>query len=104
MKNVVIVPSRPAIRFPVQGFPPLEGWAVRLLIDIPDADYKKGYWMSRWSNSPAVREFAFEAESHMVFNVEADAKAVSDYLRNEAEIGTEVVKIGNPHIPAQSGS
>lgn len=96
MKNVVVVPARPAIRFPVHGLPPLQGWAVRLLIDIPDADYKQGYWMSRWSKGPNAIEFAFEAGLEMVFNAEVDAKKISAYLRSEGEIETEVVKIGNP--------
>ena len=100
MKNVMIVPTRPSIRIPIHGAPPLQGWALKLLMDIPVANYKKGYWMSRWSSDTEAKEFAFESGLHMVFNTEDDAKKVSAFLRSEGEIETDVVKIGDPPTAA----
>jgi len=93
MKNCVVVPSRPVIRFPIQGMPPLNGWAVRLSVDIEEAEYKAGYWMSRWVENAEGAEFAFEAKLQMVFNQEAGAATVSNRLTEGADLATEVVRI-----------
>lgn len=98
MKNIHFVQHRPVARIPWHGAPPLEGWAVRLLQDIPDGDYKKGYWMDHWTEirSQGEVDFGFEPELYMVFAEEKGAHYVRDFLRTDADIETEVVKIGNP--------
>lgn len=82
------------MRVRMDGFPPLRGWAVRLLMDVPDFGYQKGYWMAKWWVGPENVEFTFEAELHMTFSSEDYAKAVSEGLR-KVEMETEVVKVGN---------
>ena len=71
----------------------MKGWTVKLLEDIPQAEYKKGYWLSSWLDGPQKREFEFAEGLYIAFNTEADARRVSGYLRDEGEIETEVVKV-----------
>jgi hypothetical protein len=59
MKNVVIEETGPAIKIPMGFLPPLQGWTLRLLEDLPRVDFKKGQWMSSWE--PESREFAGRA-------------------------------------------
>ena len=94
MKNCAVVASRPFARIKFPDAPPLQGWGVRLLEDIPDAEYKKGDWMSQWFPNTNGVDFKFENELHMVFNLEKAAVNASDRLREGAEISTEVVKVG----------
>jgi hypothetical protein len=97
MKNVSVEQRGPVIKIPMTFLPPLQGWTLRLLEDLPQADFKKGQWMSNWQpdGEGGVR-FAFGPERHLVFNSEAQAKNICEALRNNAEIETEVVKIGDP--------
>jgi hypothetical protein len=98
MKNVHFVQNRPFIRIPMHGAPPLTGWAIRLLQDIPEGDFKEGYWMDHWTEvqSQGQIDFQFTPELYMVFTEEAKARHICDFLRSEAAIETAVVKIGNP--------
>lgn len=50
--------------------------------------------MSKWQEHANTVDFAFEAELHMAFNEEGVARKISDLLREDAEIWTNVVKIG----------
>lgn len=99
MKNVHFKDHRPVMRIPLQGAPPLSGWAIRLLQDIPEAGSKKDYWMDHWTElqTQGQVDFGFEPELYMAFQREADAARIRDFLRTDAEIETEVVKVGNPH-------
>jgi hypothetical protein len=97
MKNVFIEETGPVIKIPMNFLPPLQGWALRLLQDIPEAGFKRGYWISHWVPEPDRGvSFRFGPEMHLVFNSEAQAKEICDELRVKTEVETEVVKIGNP--------
>jgi|GEM_PF-4203098 len=94
-KNVeeVVLPI-PSFRVPIEGMPPLRGWAVKYVSGM-GPDYKPGYWLSRWHINAAEHEvlFTFEAALHMCFNQEPGAVAAAEALR-KYDIETEVVKIG----------
>jgi hypothetical protein len=100
MKNVKIAPpsGMRGLSIPIPGAPPPHGWAVKLVQDLPDANYKHGYWMATWQKTPESWKFSFDPAPNMafVFSTEPDAKKVSDFLRKQGEIETEVVKVGNP--------
>jgi hypothetical protein len=94
MKNVEFAPARPAFRVPIDGLPPLSGWAVQYVSGMEsETGIKQGYWLSNWNATGEAAYFGFQAGLHMCFNEERDAIAVSEALRNEAEIETRVVKI-----------
>ena len=96
MKNVEVVHSKGmgAWRVPIQGMPPLKGWAVQYLSGM-GPDIEEGFWLSFWRVNAARDEatFNFEPGLHMCYTEEADAIAISDALRKIAEIETRVVKI-----------
>jgi hypothetical protein len=95
MKNVEVIHSeRGAWRVPIHGMPPLSGWAVQHVSGM-EPEIKEGYWLSQWQTNSArdTATFNFEPGLHMCFNEEKDAIAVSNALRENAEIETRVVKI-----------
>jgi hypothetical protein len=95
MKNVEVIHSTAsAWRIPIQGLPPLRGWAVQYVSGM-DAAIKAGYWLSFWRVNSArdSATFSFEAGLHMCFDGETEANAISDALRRFAEIETRVVEI-----------
>lgn len=94
MKNAYVVSRMPTLRFPIPNAPPLQGWAIRLLDDIPEGGCKKGYWMGHWSEVQNHVDFGFEPELSMAFIKEADARRICDELRTTTELETEVIKIG----------
>lgn len=95
MKNVEILPPKSIFRVPIHGHPPLRGWALKYLSGIEEvADVKPGYWMTQWYFAGGSATFAFEAGVTMCFTDETEANRISESLRNEADIETEVVKIG----------
>jgi hypothetical protein len=98
MKNVHFRERRPVMRITMPGAPPLAGWAIRLLQDIPECNSKNGYWMDHWTELPVEGQvdFGFEPDLHMAFAKEAEARHISDFLRTNSDIATEAVKIGNP--------
>ena len=96
MKNVEKVHSdAQGWSVPISGLLPLKGWAVRYVAGMRP-DIKAGYWLSRWRLNSARDNatFAFEPELTMCFNEQSDAQTVSNSLRNNAEIDTRVVQIG----------
>ncbi|MFI5117174.1 MAG: hypothetical protein ACHP8B_10820 [Terriglobales bacterium] len=97
MKNVEeVVKKIPVYRVRIKGAPPLRGWALKHLSGMEALDVKPGYWLSEWSLSSdgTTATFNFEPELYVAFDTEAEAKAVSDALRANSEIETEVLKIG----------
>ena len=95
MKNVEVVHSRTGVwRVPIQGIPPLSGWAVQYVSGM-GPEIKEGYWLSQWSVNAArdAATFNFEPGLEMCFNDESDANAISAVLRKMAEIETRVVKV-----------
>lgn len=103
MKNVIVTNARPVMRIPMQGAPPLQGWSIRCLQDLPEAEVKTGYWMSSWSSDKDGVNFKFEEGLYMAFKDEAQANQIRDFLQANAEIETEVVKIGNPPVQVVDG-
>lgn len=84
-----------AWRVPVQGMPPLKGWAVQYVSGMGKG-VEEGSWLTFWRVNAARDEATFNFEPgspHMCYDEEADALAVSGALRNVAEIETRVVKI-----------
>jgi hypothetical protein len=100
MKNIEEIPSPtiPSFRVRIQGAPPLRGWAVKHLSGMEDLGVKPGFWLSQWRVSSTGDKdsatFKFEPELAMCFNEESVAKAVSTVLREQGEIQTEIVRIG----------
>ena len=95
MKNVEAIPPKGlgAWRVPVHGMPPLKGWAVQYVSGMGPG-VEEGSWVSYWQvNAARDRAGGFETDLHMCYNDESEAVAVSDALRNVAEIETRVVKI-----------
>lgn len=94
MKNVdIVVPLRPSFRVPLKGVH-LSGWAVRYLSGIERPDIEPGFWLSQWFVGKDAVDFGFEPELHMTFDEETEARKASEFLRERAEIETEVVRIG----------
>jgi hypothetical protein len=104
MKNIRYVATQPVIRIPLTFVPPLQGWAVKLLQDLPDDGPKKGWWLDLWHEGPQGVDLRFAPDRNMAFNLESQAQAVRDHLRSHAEIETEVVKIGNPQAQGFGGN
>lgn len=92
-KKVEYHPLPARIRVPIDGLPPVQGWTLRLLEDIPDGAFKKGYLLAGWSVGADSVEFAFEAKPRYAFATEAEAIRASEGLLKYAEIKTEAVKI-----------
>ena len=96
MKNVTkLTHTRPGFRIPVPGLI-LRGWAVRYVSGVDDPEMaKKGDWLSEWWVLNEKIQFAFEGgQPHMAWPDENEAKKVRDFLRENAEIETELVKVG----------
>jgi hypothetical protein len=95
MKNVEIFNRKiPVFRVPIQGMPPLRGWAVRYISGMEGtSDIEPGDWLSEWHIGAEDVVFNFEHGLHMCFNAEADATRATEYLFKAAEIKTEVVKV-----------
>jgi len=95
-KNVQKVSGRPFFRIPVEGAPRLRGWVVEYVSGMDDPTIKPGYFMSHWNvgGDRQTATFGFEAELLMVFGDESQASAVSNALRDNADIETKVSQIG----------
>jgi hypothetical protein len=96
VKNVEVQEStRGSYRIRVAGMPPLRGWALKYISGMEEmGDVHSGYWLSRWYADTEAAEFAFEEELHFAFTDQQGAEKVSRFLREGAEISTEVVKVG----------
>ncbi|MGC2698374.1 MAG: hypothetical protein WA738_21510 [Candidatus Angelobacter sp.] len=97
MKNVeTLTSTQPVFRVPIKGVPSLKGWAVRYLSGMEEMpDIKVGYWLTQFDvTQENVATFRFEAQPHLSFDSKDFAMAISDGLRESAEIQTEVVKNG----------
>ena len=94
MKNIQHLSGKRLLRIPVQGMPPLKGWAIKYLSGMQgDPEIKPGYWLDEWIVSPdrLSATIRFDAELHMCFHDETEAKQVCEALRSNAELETEVV-------------
>lgn len=96
MKNVEAIQPKGlgAWCVPVHGMPPLKGWAVQYISGM-GPEIEEGYWLSNWRVNAArdSATFGFEPGLNMCYTEESDAVAISDSLRNVAEIETKIVKI-----------
>ena len=72
----------------------MRGWAVKYKSGLDDPEINAGFWLAEWVITGGEAIFRFEAEMHMCFHEEGEAIDVSNLLRANAEIQTEVVKVG----------
>jgi len=96
MKNVTRLPRIEVFREPILGVLASSKWAIKYVSGIDDggAETKAGDWLVKWEMSPERILFAFCSEGNLYFLDEASAQAVSNMLRKQMEIETEVVKVG----------
>src|SRR5713101_2078730 len=97
MKNVEEVAPKEVQIFSVRipGVPPPSGWSVKYLSGMEEVLVKSGYWLARWHvASDGMATFSFGPELVCHFDTQAKANAVSNALRESADIETEVVRIG----------
>ncbi len=92
----VISTRPPVFRVPMQGAPPPRGFAIRYVSGMEETpDLKQGYWLSNYFvDREGYLNFHFAPELFFGFDVEDDAKAASQALKNNADIETVIVKIG----------
>jgi hypothetical protein len=94
MKNCTVVTAKGSAHIQITGMPPLHGWAIKYLSGIEEKTIKPGFWLSMWdSTTQGGTEFAFHEELFMVFNDEAYARGIPDFLRTYADVETEAVKV-----------
>jgi|ERR1700687_311219 hypothetical protein len=91
--EVVEVPARPVMHIPFKGELPIKGWGLRYVSGIDNERVQPGDWMTRWDSTAMGSTFEFGADLTYVFWGEAYARDVSEALRTNADIKTEVVKI-----------
>ncbi len=96
MKNVVeLVRKTPVFRVRLPGAPPPRGWAIKHISGMEPLDVKPGYWMSEWHYDGGEATFNFEPNlTNAIVFEKAEAEAISAALHANAEIETEVVKLG----------
>jgi hypothetical protein len=96
MKNVEEkISNRPMFRVRMQGAPPPNGWFVRYVSGMEGKDINPGDWLTQFFvDREGYINFNFEPEMDLHWKTEAEATAVSNALRQSAEIETSVVKIG----------
>ncbi len=93
-KNIKALPKGIAFHIPIQNAPRLSGWAVQYISGLDDEEIKTGFWLAVWSIIGSEATLRFEPEMHMCYRDEQEAIEVSKLLRENAEIETEVVKVG----------
>ena len=95
MKNVTRLPQTEVFREQIPGTLPYPLWAIKYVSGINEgAATKPGFWLVQWEPTPERVTFAFAKEKNLYYIDEPSARSVSDALRTNAGIETEVVKIG----------
>lgn len=85
--EVFVEPIPVPLRYPL--------WAIKYVSGLDGAVHTQpGHWLVRWEPTPENISFGFGKERTMYYVDEASAQSVSDVLRKDMEIETEVVKIG----------
>ena len=86
--------DRPIFKVPLKGQPPKKGWALRHLSGAENV--KRGEWVSVWKE-PAAEGFdgklEFSESDLLVFDEEQYARNISERLRTDMKIDTEVVRV-----------
>lgn len=94
MKNVTRLPQTEVFTEPLPGPLTHPLWAIKYVAGIDEgAATKPGDWLVQWDPSPERITFAFAKKRNLCYLDEASAQSVSDVLRKEMEIETEVVKV-----------
>jgi hypothetical protein len=66
-------------------------WAIKYVAGLDEsAETKPGHWLVQWDPSPERILFAFSKDRNLYYTDEASAQAVSDMLRKDMGIVTEV--------------
>lgn len=98
MKNVEEVsPARPVFKVRLKGAPPPKGWAIRYKSGAEERpDIQPGELLSQWSVDRGGITFNFSPDraDMFTFDNEEDAVKAVEWLRNDSEIETEVLKVG----------
>lgn len=85
--------NRPRFNIRAKGIPPRSGWALRLVDNVPNTDYKSGEWVSRWDTQ---FEFSADLEKRQLFTPKDYADQVRAAIQADYGWSTEIVPIGNP--------
>lgn len=95
MKNTTRLLQTEVFREQIPGTLPYPMWAIQYVSGIDEgAETKPGDWLVTWDPSPERIMFAFSKNRNLYYTDEASAQSVSDMLRSNMEIETEIVKIG----------
>ncbi len=95
MKNVTRLERIEIFQVPIPGTLPHPVWAIKYVSGLDDGgETKSGDWLARWEPSPERIVFAFSKDRNLYYMDEVSAYAVSDALRTNMEIETDVVKVG----------
>jgi len=98
MKNVEeVFAKRPVFKVRLKGAPPPHGWAIRYKSGAEEKpDIAPGDLLSQWSVDSEGVTFNFSSDptDMVIFDEEADAVKVVGWLRNNAEVETEALKVG----------
>jgi hypothetical protein len=87
--------NRLMFRVRMKGAPPPNGWFVRYVSGMEDKNVKPGEWLTQYSvDREGYINFNFEPEMDLHWKSEAEATAVSNALKQSANVETAVVKIG----------
>lgn len=88
MRNANAIPSSTGATIRIAGAPPHHGWAVRYRSGVPELDAAKGpLWISQF---PPQQGWATFGENPWLWESEADANKIVDFLREQIEVETEV--------------
>jgi hypothetical protein len=99
MRNVEEVFSkRPVFKVRLQGAPPPRGWTVRYKSGIEERyEVHSGDLLSQWSADSEGVTFNFSRDRHdmVIFDTEAEVVKIVEWLRQNAAVETEALKIGS---------
>ncbi len=98
MKNVEeFENTRPVFKVRLQGAPPPVGWTVRYKSGIEEKHkIQPGSLLSQWSTDREGVTFYFSPDPYdmTIFPTEADVVKIVEWLRKNAEIESETLKVG----------
>jgi len=98
MKNVEeVVSKQPVFQVRLQGAPPPQGWTVRYQSGAEEVpEYQPGNVLAQWSVDNEGVTFSFSPDPHdlVTFDHEAEVVTVVEWLRKNAGIESETLKVG----------
>jgi hypothetical protein len=93
--NVTRLPQTEIFSEQIPGTLPYPLWAIKYVSGVDEgAATKPGDWLVQWEPTPERVTFAFARNKNLYYIDQASAQSVSDALRSDAGIETEIVKIG----------